>query len=167
MNVLATFENDPRKIMDMRMLTVIFNVWSWKMHKKFAKKYMCVAMIKPGTYVNQYVHPYICTKNWQLKLEPGSYTGPLCTYLMRQNLHNRTYLRSRQGTISLSLQWRHNGHNGISNRQPHDCLLNRLFGHRSKKTSKLHVTGLCVWNSPGTGEFPAQMASNAENVSTW
>ena len=29
------------------------------------------------------------------------------------------------------------------------------------------VTGLCVGNSPGTGEFPAQMASNAENVSIW
>ena len=26
---------------------------------------------------------------------------------------------------------------------------------------------LCVGNSPGTGEFPAQMASNAENVSIW
>ena len=34
-----------------------------------------------------------------------------------------------------------------------------------KKTSKLRVTGLRVGNSPGTGEFPAQMASNAENVS--
>ena len=38
---------------------------------------------------------------------------------------------------------------------------------RSKKTSKLHVTGLCEWNSAVTGEFPAQMASNAENVSIW
>ena len=47
------------------------------------------------------------------------------------------------------------------------CLLNRLFGHRSKKTSKLRVTGLCVGNSPGTGEFPAQMSSNAENISIW
>ena len=46
-------------------------------------------------------------------------------------------------------------------------VLNRLFGHRSKKTSKLRVTGLCVGNSPETGEFPAQMASNAENVSIW
>ena len=36
-----------------------------------------------------------------------------------------------------------------------------------KKTSKLHVTGLSVGNSPRTGEFPAQMASNAENVSIW
>ena len=33
--------------------------------------------------------------------------------------------------------------------------------------SKLRVTGLCAGNSPGTGEFPAQMASNAENVSIW
>ena len=36
-----------------------------------------------------------------------------------------------------------------------------------KHQSKLRVTGLCVGNSPATGEFPAQMASNAENVSIW
>ena len=39
--------------------------------------------------------------------------------------------------------------------------------HRSKKTSKLCVTGLCAGNSPVTGEFPAQRASSAENVSIW
>ena len=66
-----------------------------------------------------------------------------------------------------TLQWRHNGHDGVSNHQPHQCLLNRFFGRRSKKTSKLRVTGLCVGNSPETGEFLAQMASNAENVSIW
>ena len=66
-----------------------------------------------------------------------------------------------------ALLWRHNEPDGVSNHQPHDCLLNRLFGHRSKKTSKLRVTGVCVGNSPGTGEFPTQMASNAENVSIW
>ena len=32
---------------------------------------------------------------------------------------------------------------------------------------KLRVTGLCAENSPVTDEFPAQMASNAENVSIW
>ena len=36
-----------------------------------------------------------------------------------------------------------------------------------RKHKKLRVTGLCVGNSPGTGEFPAQMASNAENASIW
>ena len=65
------------------------------------------------------------------------------------------------------LQWCHNGRDSVSNHQPHHFLLNRLFGCRSKKTSKLRVTGLCVGTSPGTGELPAQVASNAENVSIW
>ena len=63
-----------------------------------------------------------------------------------------------------TLRWRHDGRDGISNHQPHDWLFNRLFRRRSKKTSKLRATGLCAGNSPGNGEFPAQMASNAENV---
>ena len=67
----------------------------------------------------------------------------------------------------IPLQWRHNDHDGVSNHQPDGCLLNRLFRRRSKKTSKLRVTGLCAGNSPVTGEFPAQRASNAENVSIW
>ena len=61
-----------------------------------------------------------------------------------------------------SLLWRHNGRDGVSNHQPHDSLLDRSCRCRSKKTSKLRVTGLCAWNSPVTGEFPAQMVSNAE-----
>ena len=61
-----------------------------------------------------------------------------------------------------TIQWRHNGCDGVSNHQPNDCLLNRLFGRKTKKTSKLRVTGLWEGNSPVTGEFPAQMASNAE-----
>ena len=68
---------------------------------------------------------------------------------------------------SQSLQWRHNGRDCVSNHQPHDCLLNRLFRRRSKNTSKLRVTGHCSGTSPGTGEFPVQMASYAENVSIW
>ena len=56
---------------------------------------------------------------------------------------------------------------GVSNHLPHDCLLNRLFRRRSKRTSKLSGTGLCAGNSPVIGEFPAQMASYAENASIW
>ena len=66
-----------------------------------------------------------------------------------------------------TLRWRHNDHDGVSNHQHHGCLLNHLFRCRSKKTSKLRVTAVCAGNSPGTGEFPAQMASYAENVSIW
>ena len=52
------------------------------------------------------------------------------------------------------IQWRHNDHDGVSNHQPHGCLLNRLFRRRSKKTSKLRVTGLCAGNSPGPVNSP-------------
>ena len=42
-----------------------------------------------------------------------------------------------------------------------------VYSDADQRTSKLRVTGLCAGKSPGTGEFPAQMASNAENVSIW
>ena len=58
-------------------------------------------------------------------------------------------------------------HDGVSNHQRLDCLLSRLFGHRSKKASKLRVNGFCEGNSLVTGEFRAQRASNAENISIW
>ena len=68
---------------------------------------------------------------------------------------------------SCPLRWRHNERDVVSNHQLHGCLLNRLFRPRRKNTSKLRVTCLCERNSPVTGEFPAQIASNAENVSIW
>ena len=70
-------------------------------------------------------------------------------------------LTSRENIFSL--QWRHNGSDSVSNHQPHDCLLNRLFKENIKAPRHRPVCG----NSPGTDEFPAQMASYAENVSIW
>ena len=46
--------------------------------------------------------------------------------------------------FEMPLQWHNNERDGISNHWRLDCLLNRLFRCRSKKTSKLRVTG----NSP-------------------
>ena len=49
----------------------------------------------------------------------------------------------------LSLQWRHNGHDGVSNHQPRVCLLNRIFRRRSKKhqssASLAFVWGINQW----------------------
>ena len=53
----------------------------------------------------------------------------------------------RPSRVKYTLQWHHNGRDGVSNHQPHHCLLNRLFRRRSKKASKLRYTGLCM------GEF--------------
>ena len=54
----------------------------------------------------------------------------------------------------VALQWRHNDHDGVSKHQLHGCLPKRLFRRRSKKTSKLRVTGPCVGNSPGPVNSP-------------
>ena len=45
--------------------------------------------------------------------------------------------------IIRSWHWRRNGRDGVLNYQLHHCLPNRLFRRRSKKASKVRVTGLC------------------------
>ena len=40
------------------------------------------------------------------------------------------------GAIQSALQRRHNEHDGVSNHQPHDCLLNRLFKAQMKENIK-------------------------------
>ena len=75
--------------------------------------------------------------------------------------------RGNDDPHKVPLQWRHNEIDGVSNHRRLHYLLNCCFRYRSKKTSKLRVTDLCVGNSPVTGEFPAQKASTAENASNW
>ena len=78
-----------------------------------------------------------CVYNKYIRLIPGVFEQtPQC-------FHNK-----------LALRWRHNGLYSVSDHQPHDCLLNRLFRRSSKKTSKLCVTGFCAGNSPGPVNSP-------------
>ena len=101
-------------------------------------------------------HPFAC-----------GYPQRIPLYMRHQQPRSMCFLPSVYFQRKLSLHWRHDGGDCVSNHRPRDCLLNRLFRRRSKKTSKLRVIGLCEGNPPGTVEFPAQMASNAENVSIW
>ena len=78
---------------------------------------------------------------------------------------SQTYLINHKPFATF--QWQNNGRDEVSNLQPHDCSPNHLFRHIWEKTSKLCVAGLFAGNSPVTGEFPAKMASNAENVFIW
>ena len=52
-----------------------------------------------------------------------------------------------------SLQWSYNDRDGVSNHRRPDCLLNRVLRSRSRKTSKLRVTGPCDANSRLPVEF--------------
>ena len=70
-------------------------------------------------------------------------------------------------TSPLPLRWRHNGHDSVSNHQPHHYLLSRLIRCRSKKTSKYPRHWPLCGEFTGDRGIPAQMASNAENVSIW
>ena len=55
---------------------------------------------------------------------------------------------------TVSLQWRHDERDCVSNHRSHECLLEHLLRHRSKKTLKLRGTGICEGKSPVTGRFP-------------
>ena len=124
-------------------------------------------------YLEYYDKDKLTLETKQNTSQVGRKNIAICVTVLRSHTHN-SYVsvvplitQWSQWHYMLALRWRHNERGCVSNHQPHDCLLNRLFRHRSKKTSKLRATGLCAGNSSGTGEFPAQMASNAEDVSIW
>ena len=60
-----------------------------------------------------------------------------------------------------TLLWRHNGRDCVSNHQPHDFLLNQT---QIKENIKAPRQWPLCGEFTGTGEFPTQMASNAEKV---
>ena len=74
-----------------------------------------------------------------------SYDCPSASEVTLDNMNkinqNQTTKKHKTAqTVCIPLLWRHDGHDGVSNHQSHDCLFNRLFRRWSKKTPKLHVT---------------------------
>ena len=59
----------------------------------------------------------------------------------------------------ITVQWRHNKRDGRLKSPASRLFPNRIFRRRSKKTSKLRVTGLCAGNSPVTGEFNTSVSA--------
>ena len=111
-----------------------------------------VMVVGPGITLQSAISTCICIlQNWSIYPFPSGYftgIGAMATPV-----------------LFYTLQWRHNESDGVSNHQPHDSLLNRVFKAQIKQTSMIRITDLCEWNSPVTCEFPAQRVSNAENVS--
>ena len=112
-------------------------------------------------YIYIYIYIYIiwdvkCVSNRHRSLQE---TNKFIMSLEKRNSNNAGLTYKFRGatdkTIRVdTLHWRHNDHDGVSNHQPHGCLLNRLFRPRSRKISKFRVTGLCVGNSPGPVNSP-------------
>ena len=97
-------------------------------------------MIIGHSYVS---HKYI---NKDRKLSSTAYILPIYKLCLHSIFH---HFRHCDGSVKrMNISVSHNGHDGVSNHQPHHCLLSRLFRSRSKKTSKLRVTGRWPVNSP-------------------
>ena len=124
-----------------------------------------IAWCRTVSWTPDFCSSFVLAVLYTLVCNIGMHCNEIQLYVVK--LYHLAITRHDIHSKNKSLQWRHNGHDSVSNHQPHDCFLNRLFWRRSKKTSKLRVSGLCAGNSSGTGEFPAQMASNAENASIW
>ena len=107
---------------------------------------------------------------WKLKFSRAwgkvNLGSPTMSSPIKFELNTISSLTANVQKSEVSLQWRHNEHGYISNHQRLDCLLSPLFRHRTKKTSKLCVTGLCKGNLPVTSESPHK-GQYCENVSIW
>ena len=77
------------------------------------------------------------------------------------------YQERKYTTKRYPLQWRHNDHDSVSNHQPHGCLLSRFIRAQIKENIKAPRHWPLCGEFTGPGDFPAQRASNAENVSVW
>ena len=88
---------------------------------------------------------------------------PISLQTMRLLLYEATCLVRCGGKTLSTLQWGHNGHDGVSNHQDHDCLLSRVFRHSSTKmqssASLSFVWGIHRWpgNSPHKGRVKRKM----------
>ena len=117
------------------------------------------------TYIQKNYHD--CTNDWlpskqAVDMKMTEWTATAERYILSAWSYYRKQTTPMPGvsqnlssnSLIYTLHWRHNDHDGVSNHQPHGCLLNRLFRRRSKKTSKFRVTGLCVGDSPGPVNSP-------------
>ena len=153
------FQADQRKHQSPASLAFVREIHRWPVNSPH--KWPVTRKILPFDEVVMFLSGYI-QRLYAMSFMPLGFWSRLITRL-------HVFVRTLVDDVSKtrSLLWRHNERDGVSYHRRPDCLLNRLFKRRSNKISKLRVTGLREGNSPVTSEFPAQRASNAENISIW
>ena len=97
----------------------------------------------------------IC-KKWYIDNLLSAYIIPFSEWALCNSWRpGDAYIRIIDPAI-IALEWRYNERHCVSNHRRFDCLLNRLFRRRTRKTPKPRFPGLCEGNSLVTGEFPSQ-----------
>ena len=112
-----------------------------------------VTLLKIKSEINQNVLTNPITLTYVQKNVYASY-GIMTDFFYHGTDRRALYIEGPPARRYISLRWRHNWRDGVSNHQPPDCVLNRLFRRRSKKTSKLRVIGVCAGKSPGPVNSP-------------
>ena len=145
-----------------RIILVAWNSYKWSescqtIPSFLVHIYRCVSVIHIIAH-GIYTHNLILLESLLFTCNIEHFISTSTLWFAHNDRHKHTFSGQSFQLIecldSTPLQWRHNERDGVSNHQPQDCSLNRLFRRRSKKTSKHRVTGLCEGNSPVTGEFP-------------
>ena len=121
----------------------MFETWVYKITYRYDKKGCAFVVIKENTIITKVLI-------WHRELQ--------CPFKLSGYGNKSTWFWFHYSDFIIGAM--------ASKNRRFDCLFNRLFRRRAKKTPKLRVTGLCEGNSPVTSEFPAQRASNVETVST-
>ena len=114
----------------------ISSIWEKKYPKCNGRKYVVMCGM---IYIRLYLTDFTITvdqKNRYLdKNVVTAYPGCCHIYHFRCNQCRKLRLSNDISAslyiVSLTSLWRHNEHDSISNHQPHHCLLNRYFGHKS------------------------------------
>ena len=109
----------------------------WKINKTL--DHLRLFALNIGCHMNCYIIIGCCVKTVD--------SISISTFIMNKVIRMTNNFHS-------ALHWYHNDRDGISNHQPHNCLLNCVYSCRSKKKTKFHITGFCDGNSQVISEFP-------------
>ena len=143
-----------------RRLTIVTIVTAWRRPKQarvsIIKRYRKVSWhLETVRYLYIHIYIYITVSRCR-----ETY---ICIYM---DLKLPYYLAD-VSVAYVALRWRHNGRDWHLKSPASRLFTQPFIQTQIKENIKALCHWLCAGNSSGTGEFPARMASNAENVSIW
>ena len=119
---------------------------------KKSAAFLCILQqTGPGYVCGKWVHGYLAINKPPFLRHKNKANAKQGINILRCiKICVNVYMYQHKHNITMESEWVR----WLLKHQLRHCLLNRLFRSRSKKTSKLRVTGPCAGNSTVTGEFP-------------
>ena len=145
--------NGPTNQITQRLCPISHNTPHWNRYVHFSVPKWCIVGYGTGPFARLvYSLKYFFVVMRYLK-----------NIIIRKNMLKISSVQQRIGKLTrdvtsyighVSLQWHHNERDGVSKHRHLNGLPNCLFRRRSKKTWKLHITGLCEGNPPLIATVP-------------